>query len=169
MGIKVDMSGLLELRRQLVTMDKELDDFCRKFLLQMGLRVLALVKKGTPVDSGYLRLNWQIGDGQTVIASRQVNIAPKGQRKRYKVKFYNKTSAFNQKATINSIRREGNNLAIDIYNGADYASYVESGHVTVGRNSWVPGRFMLRLSMEQIEREMPARFQAAFKAWVAGI
>lgn len=129
MGIKVDISGLVELRRQLVGMEAQYDEFCRKFLLQMGLRCLAIAKKQTPVDTGLLRGSWKIGQ----------------------------------------VRKVSGGLEIDIINPAEYASYLEHGHMTASRNTWVPGRFMLKLSLDQIEREMPARFHSAFEAWLKTI
>jgi len=153
MGIAVDTGGLEELRQQLVGMDAEFDTFCRKFLLQMGLRCLAAVKKRTPVDTGMLRNSWKIGE----------------------------------------VRRGLGGYEIDIINPIEYASYLEYGHWQ--RRRWVPGVwvggkfvydpdaktgmlltdkyvkgfYMLRLSMEQIEREMPTRLRTAFDAWVKSI
>ena len=93
-----------------------IDRWIREFLLEMAYRADRKIKKRTPVDSGELRRNWQVG----------------------------------------KVVRKGNAYEVEIFNNTEYASYVEHGH-RAGQNSthWVEGRFMMTISMKEIERELP--------------
>ena len=95
-------------------------------LYEVGNRVLDATKNRTPVKSGVLHDRWY----------------------------------------ISSVKRSGNNLYIEIYNNMEYASFVEYGHrQDVGRyvpaigkrlkNEWVEGKFMLTISMKEIEALLP--------------
>lgn len=55
----------------------------------------------------------------------------------------------------------GNTLQVEVGNPAEYASYVEWGHTSRGGN-WVDGGFMFTISLDEIERAMPTRFQREF-------
>ena len=95
-------------------------------LYEVGNRVLDATKNRTPVKSGVLHDRWY----------------------------------------ISSVKKSGNNLYIEIYNNMEYASFVEYGHrQDVGRyvpaigkrlkNEWVEGKFMLTISMKEIEALLP--------------
>lgn len=103
------------------------NDFTIEAVREIALRLLRRVKQKTPVKSGALKDNWSIGE----------------------------------------VTRLGNTYSIEIRNNLDYSSYVEYGHrQTPGRYvpaigkklkaSWVNGRFMLTISMNEIEAQMPA-------------
>ncbi len=66
---------------------------------------------------------------------------------------------------LSKVARRGNDVMINIINPKLYTSFVELGHMTPGRNSWVDGYFMCTISMQEIEREMPKRFEAAWKKY----
>ena len=62
---------------------------------------------------------------------------------------------------------DGDCVVLTILNNAEYASYVEYGHRQAARRyvpaiekrlkrSWVPGRFMLKKSVEEMEGQLPA-------------
>jgi len=106
--------------------ERVIERFIRDFLLEMAYRSERKIKKRTPVDTGNLRRNWRVGN----------------------------------------VQRHGNAYVVEIYNNTDYASYVEYGHrQEVGRyvpaigkrlvQPWVEGRFMMTVSMQEIERELP--------------
>lgn len=103
-----------------------IDRFMRDFLLEMAFRAERKIKKRTPVKTGNLQRNWRVGN----------------------------------------VERHGNAYVVEIYNNTDYASYVEYGHrQEVGRyvpaigkrlvQPWVEGKFMMTISMQEIEREFP--------------
>lgn len=133
-----------ELERFAGAFQKALDErvierFIRDFLLEMAYRADRKIKKRTPVNTGELRRRWKVGN----------------------------------------VERRGNAYVVEIYNPLEYASYVEYGfrsHWVPGRwegkqfvydknadtgmyvgpkNGWVEGRFMMTISMQEIERELP--------------
>ncbi|WP_415331012.1 HK97 gp10 family phage protein [Clostridium perfringens] len=63
---------------------------------------------------------------------------------------------------ISSVVRKGADLVVYLYNSKEYASYVEEGHATRNREGWVEGYYMATISIEEIERKMPQRFNREF-------
>lgn len=63
---------------------------------------------------------------------------------------------------ITGITREGNGWVVTLYNDVKYAMYVEYGHrtrlnrTTGLRKGFVPGRYMMKLSCDEVQRNMPA-------------
>lgn len=57
---------------------------------------------------------------------------------------------------VGNVVRKGNAYEVEIINNTEYAPYVEYGHRT-GKDltGWVEGRFMMTISMKEIERELP--------------
>ncbi|OAB46546.1 hypothetical protein PBAT_11045 [Paenibacillus antarcticus] len=57
---------------------------------------------------------------------------------------------------VGKVEKLGGGYVIEIFNNTDYASYVEHGHRT-GKDltGWVEGRFMMTVSMQEMERELP--------------
>lgn len=71
--------------------------------------------------------------------------------------------------TLDSITRRGSDLDIWFVNSMEYASFVEYGHAkpykagaTPGSADWVEGYFMMTVSIDIIQREMPKRFESQF-------
>src|SRR5690625_3260351 len=109
-----DFKEFEKLRDRFRNAEKEIDQFMRDFLVEMGMRALRKIKKRTPVDSGELRREWKVGQ------------------------------VFNQ----------GGSYIVEIYNNTDYASFVEFGHRSgADLTKWVEGRFMMTISMKEIERD----------------
>ena len=113
-------------RMNRLTEGNTIDQFIRDFLLEMAYRAERKIKRRTPVDIGDLRRNWQVG----------------------------------------SVIQNGDTYEIEIFNNTEYAAYVEFGHrQTPGRyvpaigkklvKPWVEGRFMMTISMKEMERELP--------------
>lgn len=74
---------------------------------------------------------------------------------------------------VTKVQNLGNTLVISIYNdardnGADesYASYVEFGHFTRGRLSWVEGHWMLTIATDEVKAEMSRVWKKLFNEWV---
>lgn len=55
-----------------------------------------------------------------------------------------------------NIRKVGNVYEVEVINPTEYAAYVEYGHRTSNRQGWVPGRFMMTISADEVERAAPA-------------
>lgn len=77
---------------------------------------------------------------------------------------------------LNGITRKGDTLNCWFVNSMNYATFVEYGHAkpyksgaAEGSDDWVPGYFMMTVTLDQIERSMPARFTAAFEKFLLGL
>lgn len=147
------MSEFEELLDSFKSLQKQHEVFIRNFLTEMGLRALAQTKSLTPVDTGNLRGRWE----------------------------------------LSQVFRKGDSLYIVIFNPVIYASFVEDGHMQhkrwvpgewVGKKfkyikghdegmmlteRWVPGYHMARISINKIERELPMRYDRAFKEFIKGL
>ena len=124
-----DFTGLLQLKNQLENMEKNFSTWLEGFLLRQAQIVLANTKRDTPVDTGWLRESWYIGE----------------------------------------IKRAGNKIEVSIINDAEYASFVEYGHMNRNRTDWIEGRFMCTLAIRDIQRKLPAKFEREFAAWVKSL
>lgn len=107
------------------------NDFTKNVAHEIALRLIRRIKQRTPVRTGALRNGWNIGN----------------------------------------IRHTGNTYIVEIICPLEYASYVEYGHrQTPGRYvpaigkrlkaSWVNGRFMMTISLSEIEAQVPAIIEA---------
>lgn len=74
---------------------------------------------------------------------------------------------------VTKVREMGSTLEITIYNdardnGADesYASYVEFGHFTRGRVTWVEGHWMLTIATDEVRAEMTRVWNQLFEEFV---
>ena len=74
---------------------------------------------------------------------------------------------------VSKVVEKGNTMEISIYNDArdngmdeSYASYVEYGHFTRGRVSWVEGRWMLTISTDEVKAEMSRVWNKLFDEFV---
>jgi hypothetical protein len=77
---------------------------------------------------------------------------------------------------LDGITRSGDTLHCWFVNTMNYATFVEYGHAkpykagaTEGSADWVPGYFMMTVTLDQIERSMPARFDSAFRQFLLGL
>lgn len=75
------------------------------------------------------------------------------------------TGALRNMWQVGEVRKVGTNLDVVILNNMDYASFVEFGHRTRAGN-WVDGRFMMTISIDELQRQIPARFDSAFRAYL---
>lgn len=131
-------------------MTEDFDNFLKTFLLQQAQRVIASAKRKTPVDTGALRASWGIGN-QTLILKSSIDEFGK-----------ENVSIDTEKSSIVDIQVVGNNFEVTIWNGMEYASYVEYGHSTTS-GGWISGHFMLTIAISEVERAMPKRFETAFQ------
>lgn len=74
---------------------------------------------------------------------------------------------------LDGITREGDELKVWFVNPMEYASFVEYGHAKPYRSGaspssadWVDGYFMMTVSIQVIQRQMPARFNAEFTEFI---
>ncbi|WP_138751805.1 HK97 gp10 family phage protein [Paenibacillus sinopodophylli] len=125
------------------------DRFVRDLISELGMRTLARIKQRTPVGNGQLRNSFQIG----------------------------------------SVVKTSTGYEVEVFTNLEYASFVENGFrahwvpghwvgntfvyesgaktgMQVGKKGgWVPGRFMVKISVNEIEEMLPdflARKQKRF-------
>lgn len=88
------------------------------------------------------------------------------------------TGTLRRSYKVTNVKEKGNILEITIYNDAkqndmdeSYASYVEYGHFTRGRVSWVEGHWMLTIATDEVKAEMKRVWNQLFDEFVkeAGI
>lgn len=72
------------------------------------------------------------------------------------------TGALRNAWKIAGVKKNGNNFEVLLVNGQDYASYVEYGTPKRPNWKWGEGAHMLTISMNEIQEQMPARFDQAF-------
>lgn len=134
-------------------MTRDFETFLKTFLLQQAQRCINEAKKNTPVDTGALRASWGIGSQTLVLKSSLDEFGKQN------------VSIDTENSTIADISVVGDNFEVTIWNGMDYASYVEYGHRTTS-GGFVQGVFMLTISIDKVSRAMPSRFQTAFKQFL---
>lgn len=67
---------------------------------------------------------------------------------------------------LGEVHGEGKNISVEILNGMEYATEIEYGHrIVVGGSEvgWYEGRFMLKISINEIREQIPLRYQREFK------
>ena len=67
------------------------------------------------------------------------------------------------------ITKNGNMLTVEVINPVEYAAYVEYGHRTANHQGWVPGRFMLTISEDEIKQSTPAILEKKIKKFLGGL
>ena len=80
------------------------------------------------------------------------------------------TGALRNAWTLGAIRGSGKEISVEILNPMEYATDIEYGHRIVagtGENKkevgWYDGRFMLKTSIDNIQAQMPLRFERDFQ------
>lgn len=132
---RVDYRQFQELQRRMEKMQsaakQEFMEACAK---ELAARLLAKVIKRTPVGQypaetgkkgGTLRRGWTGGERAS-------------------------TKGFVDQIQVT---KSGDVYQIEIINPVEYASYVEYGHRTRDHKGWVPGRFMLTVSEQEIDAQ----------------
>ena len=77
---------------------------------------------------------------------------------------------------LDGMTRDGDVINCWFVNSMDYATHVEYGHAkpyksgaAEGSSDWVDGYFMMTITIDEIQRAMPARFDAAFTQFLKGL
>lgn len=166
---KADFRELKKLERRIGKLEKtDFDRLCRELANELAARLLAKVKKRTPV--GVVPKDLYNNKKTTVTAT-----SASGKKR----KFLSREAAIYQQYwagytggtlrdawTILPIVQRGNEYVVTIINPTEYASYVEYGHrqrpgryvPALGKSlkaSWVKGRFMLTVSLQELENQLP--------------
>ncbi len=132
-----DYSEFTKFNRQFESVVSGYPDFIKQFLTEVGIEWLNKTVLRTPVKTGQLRESWELLDAY----------------------------------------KDGNTYCITLYNPVEYASWVEYGHSqqpgryvpAIGKRlvrDFVPGIFMVKLSKEEVERDLQKRFDQQWSQWL---
>lgn len=123
----------------------DFDAFCRKMSKEIAARLLRRVKKRTPVG-----------------------VVPEYATDEAKQKYWSgyKGKTLRDAWTVLPVEKHGDQYIVTVINNTEYASYVEYGHrqmpgryvPVLGKSlkaSWVPGRYMLTISTQELEQQAP--------------
>lgn len=137
-AVKIDLKGFEELKRQVESVQKSMDDVITYLTKDIAALLLRKVIKRTPV-----------GDYSNLMEG------------------YNdkKGGTLREGWTVGKVVKNGSKYSVEVINPVEYASYVEYGHIqTAGKfipaigkklkKSWVPGRFMLTISENEIKNDL---------------
>ncbi|MGG3789063.1 HK97 gp10 family phage protein, partial [Paenibacillus larvae] len=80
-----------------------------------------------------------------------------------------KTGQLRRNWKVGSVQKMGNEYVVEISNETHYGSFVEYGHRTRDLKGWVEGRFMMTISMKEIERELPKYLEKRFTKFLEGL
>lgn len=70
---------------------------------------------------------------------------------------------------ITRVMKKDYELVVWLYNSQDYASFVEYGHTDRSRTNWVEGYFMATISIEEVQRKIPQRFEREFEKFMLSL
>ena len=161
---KVDFSELKALQKRLEEFEKaDMDAFCTKMAKELASRLLRRVRQKTPVGE-YEVITYTTKDGKTY----SFNDGKQGGTLR------------NAWKIDKTVTKKGAVFEIEVINPMEYASYVEYGHrQQVGRfvpqigkrlkSGWVEGKFMLKISEEEVQALAPALLQKRLEEELRGI
>lgn len=144
---KVDYRQLKRLQERMQKLEKiELEKFCEAMAKELAARMLAKVIKRTPVG--------QYDDG-TVGGTLRRGWTSKSHREAELSATFGGGSGAKKFAESIIVTKKGNIYEIEIINPVDYASYVEFGRRTRNHKGWVPGRFMMTISADELQKDAP--------------
>lgn len=170
-SVRVDYSALEKFRDKLEQLD--LDDFCESAAKELAMRLLRKVILRTPVgDYGrYLK-----EDG-VILRDAKTN-RPMVENKDAKL---GGTLRRGWRTQLNNIvvQKVGAKYVVEIVNPVEYAPYVEYGHrqepgryvPAIGKRlkkSWVPGKFMLTISENELREAAPGIIEKKLENWLKG-
>lgn len=70
---------------------------------------------------------------------------------------------------MSDIRKDSLGYFVRVENSQNYASWVESGHMTTGANPWwLPGVFMFKTSLDAMERNLNKKYRNKFEKFKKG-
>ena len=70
---------------------------------------------------------------------------------------------------ITRVMKKDDELVVWLYNSQDYASFVEYGHTDRSRTNCVEGYFMATISIEEVQRKIPQRFEREFEKFMLSL
>lgn len=146
-AVKINLEGFKELEKSLTKIQKDVDDFIVSLSKEVAARLLSKVIRRTPVGQ------YKKGSGKVGGTLRRGWTAGK------------KRTDFIEGIQVN---KRGGIYEVVIKNSVEYASYVEFGHRTRNHKGWVPGRFMLTISEQELEGDLERIIQNKLQKFIGG-
>ena len=147
-GARVNFRQLKQMQKKMEQLEKaNLEKFCEDAAKALAARLLAKVIKRT--------LPGEYKDGTTGGTLRRGWTAKSHREAELSATFGGRTSA-KKYADSMTVTKVGKVYQVEVINPVEYASYVEYGHRTRNHTGWVPGKFMMTISADEVERAAPA-------------
>lgn len=181
---RCEFSELRRLAEQMEGLQAHVEEISTAMVKELAARMLDKVTKRTPVGKkpafeGEKTVKVQGGQRRVQYRTRSGEMRFRTQRGR-SVRILTRRGAdyerywsgyaggnLRRSWQVGNVVRRGNAFEIEVFNTAEYASYVEYGHrqrpgryvPALGKrlkNGWVKGRFMLTVSEEEMKAQAPA-------------
>ena len=146
-AVKINLEGFKELEKSLTKIQKDVDDFIVSLSKEVAARLLSKVIRRTPVGQykkGSGKVGGTLGRGWTAGKKR---------------------TDFIEGIQVD---KRGDTYEVVIKNSVEYSSYVEFGHRTRNHKGWVPGRFMLTISEQELEGDLERIIQNKLQKFIGG-
>ena len=146
-AVKINLEGFKELEKSLTKIQKDVDDFIVSLSKEVAARLLSKVIRRTPVGQ------YKKGSGKVGGTLRRGWTAGK------------KRADFIEGIQVD---KRGDTYEVVIKNSVEYSSYVEFGHRTRNHKGWVPGKFMLTISEQELEGDLERIIQNKLQKFIGG-
>lgn len=155
-----DYRQVKQFRDNLEQLDREKDEFLQSCAKELAARLLALVIRRTPKDTGALKRGW---------TTQRAGSGAEGL----------KSDSGRQFAETMKVHHFGDTYVVEIINPVEYASYVEYGHrqqpgryvPALGvrlKKGWVKGKWMMTVSEKEIQAAAPQILEKKLEKWLRG-
>lgn len=155
-----DYRQVKQFRDNLEQLDREKDEFLQSCAKELAARLLALVIRRTPKDTGALKRGW---------TTQRAGSGAEGL----------KSNSGRQFAETIKVHHFGDTYVVEIINPVEYASYVEYGHrqqpgryvPALGvrlKKGWVKGKWMMTVSEKEIQAAAPQILEKKLEKWLRG-
>lgn len=141
----------------------DVEAFCRLCAKELAARLLAKVIDRTPTghyDAGSGKVGGTLKRGWTAKSSREAELS---------TVFNAKSTSIRDYVDTLQISKSGSIYQIEIVNPVEYAPYVEFGHRTANHKGWVPGKFMLTISEQELESQALKVLERKIQQYLEGI
>lgn len=158
--IEFDFHEFEEFAARFQQMAGGLDGFCTQMADQLAAELLRKCIKRTPVSRSVTKADQAIARK----AKQQVLTLHHG-------------GTLKRNWRAGTVHREGGTWVVEVSNATLYASYVEYGHrqepgrfvPAIGKRlkkSWVPGKFMMTISAQEVQNGMEAKIERALTKYM---
>lgn len=143
---KFNISGFKQLNKNMQLMQKDIDRFMHDFNTEAGALLFATLTKLSPVDTGHLRVSWEL-DRSGHEKGAWVTVIINALEYAYYVNY-----GHQQKARFVHGHWEGKRFIYD--------PNAKTGMQLT--NKWIEGQFFVEKAIEEVEKALPALFEKRF-------